>query len=267
MNFRKMNKLTRTIVFANIIGLLAVLVVNYLANSLPLNGATTGQLSDRYANLFTPTGLTFAIWGVIYLWLISWAGFQLAALFRPEIAEKVSPMLQKTGWLFAYSCLLNIGWLFAWHWEQLLVSVVIMANLLYIITQLNKAAGVGISTSNQLEKWLTHMPFGIYQGWLTVALIANVTAWLVSLGWSGIGIADLYWTIAMVAIGALLAIFLLFRQNNVGHGLAVAWALFGIYLKRINAGDGSELVAWVAISFMVAILAAIALRWKKWISY
>lgn len=263
-----MKKATRTLAFANLSGLSAVLVVNYLSNSLPLNGKTPGELSDQYANLFTPAGLTFSIWGVIYLSLLVWAGYQVAAFFSEKVAAKVAPMLDKIGWLFAYSCLLNIAWLFAWHWEQLLVSVAVMVNLLYILTQLNRAAGVGVSASSTLEKWLEHLPFGIYQGWITVALIANVTAWLVSLGWSGIGISEPIWAVSMAAIGALLAIYMLFRQLNIGHGLAVSWALYGIYYKRISAIDTStEMVAWAAIALMALVLLSVALRWRKWLAY
>ena len=257
-----MKKTTRTLIFVNIVSLIAVLVVNFLSNSLPLNGKTPGQLSDQFPNLFTPAGVTFSIWGVIYLWLIVWGGVQVAALFNQKIAAKVEPMLEKIGWLFAYSCFLNIAWLFAWHWEQVLVSVVVMANLLYILLQLNRAAGVGNPGTSTFEKWLEHLPFGIYQGWITVALIANITAFLVSMGWSG-GDSDVLWAIVMIAVGGSLAIFMLFRQRNLGHALAVAWALYGIYLKRIAAGD-TEMVAWFSLSLAVIILLLIGVRWRKW---
>ena len=49
--------------FINTLGLVAVLTVNYLANALPINGKTTGELSDAYPNVFVPAGLTFSIWG------------------------------------------------------------------------------------------------------------------------------------------------------------------------------------------------------------
>ena len=55
---------------ANTLAFAGVLIVNFLANALPLNGKNTGELSNQYPNLFTPAGLTFSIWGVIYLWLI-----------------------------------------------------------------------------------------------------------------------------------------------------------------------------------------------------
>lgn len=257
-----MKKTTKTLIFANITSLIAVLVVNFLANSLPLNGRTPGQLSDQYPNLFTPAGVTFSIWGVIYLWLIIWAAFQVTALFNQKMAAKVEPMLEKIGWLFAYSSFLNIAWLFAWHWGQMLVSVVIMANMLYILLQLNRAAGVGNSGVSSFEKWSEHLPFGIYQGWITVALIANITAFLVSIGWTGSG-NEALWAIVMVVVGGLLAVFMLFRQRNLGHGLAVAWALYGIYLKRIAAGDAA-MVAWLSLGLAVSILLLIGLRWRKW---
>ena len=66
----------------NLLGLVGVLVVNTLANTLPINGVTTGQLSDEYPNLFVPAGLTFAIWGVIYLLLIGFSIYSLATVFQ-----------------------------------------------------------------------------------------------------------------------------------------------------------------------------------------
>lgn len=63
--------LLRTVL--NIGALVAVLLVNWLANALPLNGKETGQLSDQYPILTVPAGYAFAIWGLIYLGLISFA--------------------------------------------------------------------------------------------------------------------------------------------------------------------------------------------------
>ncbi len=68
----------------NIVAFIAVLVVNYLAVSLPLGGMTTGALSDLYPNLFTPAGLTFSIWGLIYLALFGFVIRQLIDLFKKK---------------------------------------------------------------------------------------------------------------------------------------------------------------------------------------
>lgn len=48
---------------------LGMLTVNVLANTIPFNQRSTGEISDRYPTLFTPSGFTFSIWGIIYIFL------------------------------------------------------------------------------------------------------------------------------------------------------------------------------------------------------
>ena len=61
----------------NLTGFVLVLVMNYLANALPLAGRSTGAISDLYPNLFAPAGFTFAIWGIIYLLLLLFIIYQI----------------------------------------------------------------------------------------------------------------------------------------------------------------------------------------------
>ena len=259
---------TRTLIFANTLAFAGVLVINYLANALPLNGKNTGELSNQYPNLFTPAGLTFSIWGVIYLWLLVFVGFQIAALFRPTLAARIEPIVDKMGWLFVATCMFNVAWMFAWHWEKLGLSVVIMLGFLVTLLRLNETNGVGHSKVNKLEKNLAHWPLGIYQGWITVATIANVTAFLVGNDWRGGSLSEPFWAVLMVLVGAAAAVFILIRQNNLGHGFAVAWALLGIYLKRNGALEtGSEWVGMVAIGAMLLVLGITISRWRRWLAY
>ena len=48
---------------------IAMVIVNFLANGLPINNRSTGQISDTYPNLFAPAGPAFSIWGLIYILL------------------------------------------------------------------------------------------------------------------------------------------------------------------------------------------------------
>ena len=89
------------------LGFTQMIVVNSLANILPINGLTTGDLSDQLKNLFTPQGATFAIWGVIYSLLLV---FTLRILIKPT-DEK----LEQLSKFFILNTLLNSGWIFAWH--------------------------------------------------------------------------------------------------------------------------------------------------------
>lgn len=263
-----MKSTTRNRIIANVLAFAAVLLLNYLANALPLNGKNTGELSNNYPNLFTPAGLTFSIWGVIYLWLAVLIGFQIAALFRPVLALRVAPIVDKMGVLFLLTCLFNVSWIFAWHFEQLTLSVFIMLGFLVSMLQLNEKIGIGHSKVNTLEKNISHWPLGIYQGWITVAVIANITAFLVGIGWRGGGLSETFWAILMIGAGTGIAIYLLFRQNNLGHGIAVSWAFLGIFLKRNGALEsGSAIVGMVALVAMVLVLGITVSRFRRWAAY
>ncbi|TNE55012.1 MAG: hypothetical protein EP344_13660 [Bacteroidetes bacterium] len=252
----------------NILAFLGVLVVNYLANALPLNGNTPGQLADQYPNLFVPAGLTFSIWGVIYIWLLLWIGAQAIALFSEKWRNMIGPSVEKSGYLFVLSCLLNTAWLFAWHWNMIALSVVIMVGLLIVVVLLNRHVGTGHLAASAPEKWLAHAPFGIYQGWITIALIANTTTLLVAAGWAGGGFSEPNWAILMILAGVLIANSVVRNTNNIFHGLAVAWALFGIYLKRSGDIDASFInVGTAALAGILLILIWVVIRLQRWLAY
>ena len=247
---------------ANLLGFATVVTVNYLSNSLPLNGKTPGQLSDQYPNLFVPAGLTFAIWGIIYLVLTVWVLWQVAGLFSQKQRIQTAPSVENTGWLFLLSCVLNIAWLFAWHWAQIGLSVTVMVCLLGTLLVLNEKIRNGRASVNSFERWVAHPAFGLYQGWITVALIANVTAWLVASGWQGFGVPESAWAMLMIVVGTGLAIFMVQSRSMIFHALAVAWALLGIYIKRSVAGD-AEMVEYIALTGMIAVLGMVALRLRR----
>jgi hypothetical protein len=260
-----MNK-TKQLIIANIISFVAVLFVNFLANALPLNGRNTGQLSDDFPNLFVPAGLTFSIWAVIYTMLLLWVVQQARALFNQNIADKIAPHIQQVAWWFVISSCFNIAWLFAWHWSLLPLSLVLMLGILYSLVQINLRTRNGITSSSRFEKYLGHTTFGIYQGWITVATIANVTALLVTLGFDGGPLSQSTWTIVMITVGAALALYMLLKLNILFHGLAVAWAFLGIYIKRNALADANQ-VAIVALSFTFILCIVIVVRLKKWWVY
>ena len=131
------------LVVLNLLGFIAVLTVNYLSNSLPLNGKTPGQLSDMYPNLFVPAGQTFAIWGVIYLLLAIWVVLQAIGLFNPTQRVRIEPAVENVGQTFIFTCLFNICWIFAWHWQYIGLSVFIMVMLLATLIALNERTGNG----------------------------------------------------------------------------------------------------------------------------
>ena len=224
--------------FLNLILFAGMIVMNYLANALPLNGRTTGQLSDSYPNLFVPAGLTFSIWGVIYLLLAGYCLIQFTG--NNQIA------IGKIGWLFAVSCLLNALWIIFWHYEKLPLSLCVMVGLLVTLIYINIFI-------RDLQFGIIKASFGIYLGWICIATVANVTALLVHYNWNGFWISQEIWTVIMISTGVLIASVSLYRLNNPFIGLSVIWAFIGIAIKRQSDYRSIFIVSIIAISVVCII--------------
>ena len=140
--------------YLNLFLFAGMVVMNYLANALPLNNKTTGQISDAYSNLFVPAGITFSIWGIIYL--------LLAIYCAAQFSERLQNVSESIGWLFAISCVLNGLWIVSWHYEKLPVSLLIMLGLLVTLIFINIMI-------KELPFGITKAAFGIYLGWICIA--------------------------------------------------------------------------------------------------
>ena len=218
----------------------AMVYVNYLANSLPINGKTTGQLSDAYPNLFVPAGITFLIWGIIYLLFAAYCVVQ----FLPESKE----IAIKISWLVILSCVFNGLWILAWHYQKLPLSLLIMIGFLVSLIMINLQL-------KDLPLGVLKATFGIYLGWICIATIANVTALLVDAGWGGIGISHQAWTIIMIAIGTFIVSLSVIRIDNPYIGLSVVWAFAGIIIKR--SADYRSIVIAAALAIVIVGLVSI----------
>jgi hypothetical protein len=235
----------------NVLGFLGVVIVNALAVTLPINNKTTEELSDQYPNLFVPSGLTFSIWGVIYILLAIFVIYGLVVAIRKD-PEK-SSFIDNIGILFFVSCLANIGWIFAWHYEIVPLSLVLMLVLLGSLITIYLKLRIGKSDSTTTEKYLVHLPFSIYLGWITIATIANVTALLVDINWNTFGLGEQFWAVAVIAVGIAIALSILFTRRDVFYCLVVDWALLGILLKRLAESTPVQSVIVTTIIGMVLI--------------
>lgn len=221
--------------YVNILLFVVMIVMNYLANALPLNNRTTGEISDSLPNLFVPAGITFSIWGIIYLLLAVYCVIQFTSPNQNAISD--------IGWVFAATCVLNALWIIFWHYGFIAFSLGVMLGLL--------TALIGINTSiSGLPTGIIKAAFGIYLGWICIATIANVTALLVKTNWNGFGISHEIWTITMIAAGALIGIISIYKLNNPFIGLVIIWAFTGIILKRITDFRSIVITASVCIVFV-----------------
>lgn len=231
--------------YINLILFAGMVVMNYLANALPLNGKTTGQLSDAYPNLFTPAGVTFSIWGVIYILLLIFCVIQFTTSYQAVIS--------RIGWLIGLTCVFNALWIVAWHYERLPLSLILMLGLLVSLIWINVFI-------RDLPDAFIKAGFGIYLGWICIAAIANVTALLVNVGWDGSGISGQTWTIIMILAGAVIVSVTIWRLENPFIGMAVVWAFAGIMIKR--QADNRAIFITAAV-MMVAVAVVLMLSFFR----
>lgn len=239
---------------ANLLGVLGMITVNALANILPINGYTTGELSAMYPNLFTPAGFTFSIWSVIYLGLLAFAIYQLRC--KKAIIERI-------GALFFLNALLNCGWILLWHHKMIVLSVFVMLGLLVTLILIYQRLSIGTHQVKPAVRWLVHAPFSVYLGWISIATVANVTALLVAGGWQGWGLPANFWTAAMIFVAAVIGLFMLIRARDWLFALVVLWAFFGIAYKRYFLDDNMYPVIYSTLAFAAIMIISRMIRMRK----
>lgn len=250
MNLHKPT-LTRVLVTPFYIG---IIVVNALSILLPLNNLTPQQVSDSYPNLFAPAGITFSIWSVIYVLLALFVVYQWGAFNRgSKISEDTWRRVRS---LFMINAAANMGWLFAWHYKQITLSVIIMLILLLtlirIVTLLNHQS---LSTKDYL---FIRLPFSVYFGWITIATIANITSWIVSLNLSFFQDRQVFWTILVLIIGLVIAAATILRNRDIPYGLVIVWSYYGILLKHQSPEGWNNQYPTIKTTLILCIVALLA---------
>ena len=194
---------------SNLLAFLATIAINAMANALPINGRTTGELSDLYPNLFVPAGITFSIWALIYILLAVFVVYQLAAP-----AAQSTGIVEKIGPWFLIASAANIGWIFLWHYQRVSASLLAMLLLLAALLAVYLRLGIGVQPAPWRGRLLVQLPFSVYLGWITVATVANVTAMLVNTGWNRFGASEEFWTVVVLAVAALITLAVLFTRSD-----------------------------------------------------
>lgn len=227
-----------------------MIVMNALANILPINGKGTGEVSDSYPNLFAPAGITFSIWGVIYFLLALYVLYQLGVL-KSGTRDGNRNLLTRIGIVFSISSIANALWILTWHYDQILLSTVLMLVILVSLI------GINFMTKNAIlsgrERLFIRLPFSVYFGWITVATIANVTTLLVDISWDGFGISESIWTVLILVVGATIGILTMFSFRDMAYGLVFIWAYSGILYKHINPNGFDRAYIFVIIAAAISI--------------
>lgn len=222
----------------------STIVVNALANIVPIGGMGTGEVSDLYEVFFVPAGYVFSIWGLIYLGLGAYAVYQAIP------AQRDNPRLRSIGWLFVLSCVFNSTWIFAWHYQTVGLSLLLIVGVLVTLIAVYARLYPSYRAASWAEKITTHWTFRIYLGWLTVATLANGTTYLDSIGYSGAPLTPALWAAALLVVATAIGLFFTLRLRDVAYTAVLVWAFIGIYAKFPD----TAMVGYTALA-MVALLA------------
>ncbi|RSK49284.1 tryptophan-rich sensory protein [Hymenobacter rigui] len=231
------------------------IALNYVSQRFPFNGQTNADVSGKYPTPLTPAGYAFSIWGIIFLSLLVYAVWQLLP------AQRRNPLPDAVARPLVLVNVLTGFWLVVFAYELLPLSVVVMLGIL---------AGLAVvygrvrhfARRGEAPAWV-NLPFGLYLGWISVALAVNATValgtrWQVSEA-KGVEIA-----IILVGIVAGLALNVTKRFRELAYPAAVTWGLVGIWAAR--HGETSTMVlAWMALAAagVVAVMSLVLVWWGK----
>ena len=213
----------------NLLSVVLVLTVNGLSQAQRWNDTTIGEMSARYENLFTPAGYAFSIWGVIFLGLV---GYALFGIRRAFFSKKETPHLEQTGYWFAIANVLNASWVLAFIYDQIWLSVLIMLGILVSLLK--------IVLKTNMERWdapieiiaFVWWPICFYSGWIAVATIANISAFIISLGIEFSQLTQIILTMVLITIAVYLNNLMINLRNMREFAMVGAWALFAIFIRH-----------------------------------
>jgi hypothetical protein len=245
----------------HVIGFILVIAVNIMAVQLPINGQRTGTVAEKYPNLLVPADITFSIWGVIYLALLGFTIYQLWLAFWGDRPQELTQLMTRMRLWWMLSCIANACWLFAWHYEMLPLSLLLMLLLLTSLIAIRHNFAIGHTGAPWREKLFVHFPFSLYLGWISIATVANITALMVYMGWHGQGISQVTWSVLMISLCAGVSAYMILQHHSITYGLVNAWALYGIILKRKHADVIHEHVVIQAAIIAIGLI-AVAISWK-----
>lgn len=209
-----------------------------------------GGALDTDGSYLAPAGPAFSIWSVIYLGLIAYAIWQ--ALPR----QRTNPRQRALGWLIALTMTMNGLWLVAARFGTLLLTVVVIVLLL---AALGWTFRVAVATREPrggvVDSVLIDGVTGLHLGWVTLATVANIAAWLTT-------VVPARWEDAADAIGvavlivvALIGLAIAWRSSwRVAPALALAWGLSWLAVERITGEPQSGPIGLTAIIVAAVVL-------------
>ena len=235
-----------TVLIGAVVAIIGATVGSGAFGGQPIAEAADGALSAT-ATPLAPDTPAFSIWSLIYL------GLAVFAVVQALPRQGTDPRLRAVSWWVLASMLLNAAWIGVVQAGSVggaaVVILVLLAVLSVIFVRLVRMAHTGTATSV-----VTDVTVGLYLGWVSVASLANIAAFLAIADVGELGLGATAWSVVVLAAAAVLSVaYAVFGRVRptviIPIGLAMAWGLTWIGLGRTN---GPLLDSTVATAAFVA---------------
>lgn len=221
-----------------IISWISTVVISILASTLPINHHTTREISNWLPALFTPASYVYLIWFVIYFLLACWI-WNIMKEYKSGVIISWKRVI-----LFVCSSILNILWIFFWHYGLFSLSLIDMFALIGILFLLY------MTYSTTEQSWMTRLPISVYFGWILVATFVNIDYYLTFIEFSGWGITKSLWVVIYLTIATAIAMHIRFHYNDPVILLVFIWSFIGIAVHHLL----DELLITAASMFLSCVL-------------
>ena len=225
-------KKVKTLAILNLFFFTIACLVSNLSQLKIIGNHDMGEISNKYDSVFAPAGVTFVIWGIIYLSLFGFTIQHVIRAFRDAVHTEASQVLLKIDYLFVANNIAITLWVFAFLNERLLTSVILIIIQFISLLMIHFRLNLYDRDKTLYHKLFTQFPLSIYFAWICVAMAANSSAYLVAIAWDGAGISESTWAIILLLLLSVITLFMVSFKRNAYFGLVVLWAIFGIQLKR-----------------------------------
>lgn len=233
-------------------------MMNYLSNLEVLTDNNIGDISDRYLTLITPAAYAFSIWGVIFLGLAAFVGFQWYQFWKNDS----HPEYEAAGYIFAVSCILNGLWTIIFLKEWILLSVLVMLGLLICLIKLVKIYRIAVADVAARKILFQWWPISLYLGWIILAMVINVSAYLVSLQFEGGPFSTTTWAIIVLFLASSIYSYLSTSRNIALAGIAGLWGFYGIITAQRGLNETVVMATWIVFAIVAVVLVSEGI--KNW---
>ena len=220
-----------------IISMIFMIVMNTVAIISPRNGMSTAELSNNLNTFITPAGFTFAIWSVIYIWLITVTlRYAIGKITMPKEAVRI----------YIATCILNGLWIVAWHYGNLHLSVlIILAIMIWLIV-------IDRDIRDNVPKRVRNI-FLLYFGWIQIATLLMTLIYVQYQLHLNLLVSPQVWIYicaGILAVAWVLNLLVIYKEKNIVTSLVGMRAMRGIINHQfdpaiVNTARSVLIILWI----------------------